>query len=204
MTLGVMLPAALWTAAAVLAPLAAPYVTRWLAERDPAWAETGAALAPWLHGLALPYLALFTGALPARFLGIYGSGGWFGWVWAGLLVAGLLFAARFAFNRIPISYRRERYEQLVLDEPRWALYRGAGWLWVGSFQLGLLVGLVLALSEWALTWRAWQPAARTSQPACLALARIGVSALVYALTGNLWLTIVLQVGLALLVEETST
>lgn len=201
MNLVLLWPSAVWSLTASVAPLAAPYAHRLLARRRPKWVDRVALLAPWLYGPGLAFAALFAGSLPARALGVLGSGGWVGWVAGALLVLLLWFGARQALQRWPITLELDRYDVVVLDEPRWALYRGTGWLWAGSFALGSLVGLGLALIEWTVTWRAWLPENRRSVPACYALARIGVSALVFTMTGNLWLTMLLQVGLAALADE---
>lgn len=194
-------PAAAWSGVAVLAPLAGRQIRRALSTRAAAWAGVADAVGPWLHGLGPPYLALFTGAMPARYLGLYGSGGWLVWSLSALLLGGLWFGARVALVRYPLELGPGRYDTLVLDEPRWALYRGAGWLLVGSFQLGALIGLGVALLEWSLTWRSWRPGERTSEAACFMLARVATSSVAYSLTGNLWLTALFQVGLALLMDE---
>ncbi|MDX1599911.1 MAG: hypothetical protein R3191_00195 [Anaerolineales bacterium] len=201
MNLELLWPSAVWSLIASLGPLVAPYGRRVIERRRPEWVARVVLLVPWLHGPGLAFAALFAGSLPARALGIFGSGGWVGWVAGALVVLVLFFSARAALSRWPIELEVDRYDVVVLDEPRWALYRGTGWLWAGSFAIGSLVGLGLALIEWSVTWRVWQPENRRLVPACYMLARIGVSALVFTLTGNLWLTMLLQVGLAVLANE---
>lgn len=183
--------------------MAARHVRPIIEHRWPRWRNPVSLLAPWLHGPALAFAALFSGALPGQALGLLGSGGWIGWLWGALMVVLLWFAARRALQRWPIALDLERYDVVVLDEPRWALYRGGGWLLTGSFFFGALAGLGLALLEWLLRWRGWRRQTRSSAPACFALARVGSSALVFSLTGNLWLTALLQVGLAVLLAEDS-
>lgn len=204
MNFALLWPSAVWSALGSLVPLAAPHARRLLAQHRSSWVGPAALLGPWIHGPGLAFAALFTGSLPARALGLFGSDGRIGWVGGGLLVLLLWLGARRALERRPVALGLDRYDVVVLDEPRWALYRGAGWLWTGSFYLGGLVGIGLGLVEWALTWRAWRPNERATAPACFMLARIGVSALAFSLTGNLWLTAVLQVGLAVLIDEGSS
>lgn len=194
-------PAAAWSGVAVLAPLAGRHLRRALSLRGAAWADVASAMGPWLHGLGPPFFALFSGAVPARYLGLYGSRGWVGWAFSALLLGGLWYGARTALDRRPLRFDAARYDTVVLDEPRWALYRGAGWLLAGSFHLGALIGLGVALLEWGLTWRSWRPGERTSEASCFMLTRIGTSSVAYSLTGNLWLTALFQVGLALLMED---
>ncbi len=195
-------PAAAWSGVAVLAPLLGRPLGRALSERAGVWSDVAAALGPWLHGLGPPFIALFTGAVPARYLGLYGSGGGAGWAGSALLLLGLWYGARVALARRSLQPHVARYDTVVLDEPRWALYRAAGWLLIGSFYFGSLIGLGVALLEWGLTWRGWRAGERSSDASCFMVGRIGTSWLAYSLTGNLWWTALFQVGLALLLEDT--
>lgn len=150
---------------------------------------------PWLLGLGPMVLAWLSGAVPARFLGLLGVGGWLGWLASALLITGMWFGARwFVHNRGPWAAAYP-LDWAVLDEPRWALYRAAGWLWVMDRGWGLLIGLGLTLVEWALRHHLWRAENRASADTCLTLLRLALSSLVFALTGNLWLTIIFQVAL---------
>ncbi len=160
-------------------------------------------LAPWLWGIAPAYLALITGAIPARFFGLTGHSplAWFGGaILCGALV-GLAGLVRWPDGTWPTPTRG------VLDEPRWALYRAAGVLWLSSRpELGLLMGLGLALLEWAIrfkpwkgpllsTLRAWRTDevdARWRPGTWETVARLAGSSLIFALTRNFWLTALTQ------------
>jgi hypothetical protein len=151
--------------------------------------------APWLHGLGPMYLAWLSGALPARFLGLLGLNGLVGWLASTILVIGLWFAARWFIRKQDLRAPDFPLDLAVLDEPRWALYRAAGWLWMMDRGFGLLIGLALGLLEWGLHHQLWNADDRSSPETCLTLTRLGSSSLVFALTGNLWLTTVFQVAL---------
>ncbi len=75
---------------------------------------------------------------------------------------------------------------IVLDEPRWALYRAAGLIWLGGW--GLLVGFALGVLEWSLRTRPWLAENRSDSTTWLILVRLAISSLLFALTGNFWLT----------------
>ncbi|MGA9533360.1 MAG: hypothetical protein WBR18_11645 [Anaerolineales bacterium] len=151
--------------------------------------------APWLHGLGPMYLAWISGALPASYLGLLGLNGAVGWLASAILAAGLWFGARWFVRERNLQAPAYPLDWAVLDEPRWALYRAAGWLWTMDRGIGLLIGLALGVLEWGLRHRLWKTENRTSPSACLTLARLASSSLIFALTGNIWLTIVFQVAL---------
>lgn len=159
------------------------------------------ALAPWLYGLGPPYLALITGAITARGTGLYGQGGWPGWL-AGILLSALVFVISLALRRrsngawpMPTPVRG------ALDEPRWAMYRSIGWLWSGTYAWGLLIGLGWALLEWASRSQPWRPGAIERPAAGVLLGRVAMSSLLFSLTGNLWLTLATQAALLVAVDR---
>lgn len=179
----------LWVALALVGPAAVEILWPALRRQASRWAPYLRSFAPWLHGVGPAYLALITGAIGARHFGLTGQPAL---TWAG----GSLFCAGW----LVISSRLLRPEgrwpkpaRGVLDEPRWALYRAAGAAWIASAPLGVLIGLGLAAAELALRWGAglgqrplpWE-----------ALARVASSSVLFAVTGNFWLTLVTQ-GLAL-------
>ena len=150
------------------------------------------ALAPWIYGLGPPYLALLTGAITARQTGVYGSGGVPGWL-GGMLVCGLVFVGALAVRQFwNQEWPAPGAMAGALDEPRWAMYRSIGWLWSGGYAWGLLIGLGLALFEWASRSQPWRPAALERPAAGVLLGRIALSSVLFSLTGNLWLTLVTQ------------
>jgi len=159
-------------------------------------------LAPWLWGIVPAYLALITGVIPARLFGLTGHSplAWFGGaIICGALV-GLAALVRWPDGSWPTPTRG------VLDEPRWALYRAAGVLWLPRPEAGLLIGLALGLLEWAITFKVWKGPLLTSLqtwrtaeldsswPAGTweTVIRIAGSSLVFALTRNFWLTALTQ------------
>jgi len=172
---------------------------RWLAPRlaerlgDRAWLL--AELGPWPNGLALPYLAVFAGAVSAEAMGLYGRGGWLGWQLSAAMIAALLLAIWRTRNRLPFDMPDERLDHALLDEPRWAMYRAAGQLWLTSSPLGLGLGLVLGLLEWAVRHELWRPEQRARPATCLTLARLATSTIVFGLTGNLLMTAAFQAAL---------
>lgn len=193
--------AAVWSLLGVGSPLLARRLRPRLVQRlgEAAWALPEAAR--WLHGLALPFAAVLTGAVPANFLGLYGSDNALKWVGGGLLLAGLFLALREFLRRRPLQAPEINYDVAVLDEPRWALYRGSGRLWLADPALGTLVGLLLSVLEWGLRGEVWRPEKRGDLSVCLILARAASSSLAFALTGNLWLTIGFQLAWLILLDR---
>lgn len=159
-------------------------------------------LAPWLWGIVPAYLALISGAVPARFVGLTGQSpqAWLGGAALSGAIIGLMASIRRPEGDWPTPTRG------VLDEPRWALYRAAGVLWLPGYEWGLLTGLVLALLEWAICFRPWkgplQEGLRAPRMEELeskwptgtweTVARIAGSSLLFAATRNFWLTAVSQ------------
>jgi len=175
----------------VASPALATVLWPRLRERLGDWAELVERFAPWAHGFGPAYLALFTGAIQAREAGLLGHAP-LAWVGGALASAVWLWIATF---RRPDPVRWPEPNRGVLDEPRWTLYRAAGSQWLGQPQLGGLVGLALALSEWGLGGRVqgrmdWQT-----------LARLASSSLVFAITRNFWLTALAQAGLLILLRR---
>lgn len=186
-------PAALWSALGVLGiPVARRLehlFSGWVA---PAVANLKAA-APWLHGLVPPFAALFSGAVPAPLLGLYGRLDWLQWLLGGLITVGLLGAVGAVLKRASTAAPEVDLEGAVLAEPRWALYRATGQLWLGSLWLGTLVGLGLAAAEWGWSEEVWRGDRRRDPLVCLGLARLTWSNLIFALTANFWMVLAFQI-----------
>lgn len=181
----------MWVGLAVASPALATKLWPRVRARLGDWAELVERFAPWAHGFGPAYLALFTGAIQAREAGLLGHQplAWVGGTLAIAIWLGLATAWRPPAARWPEPARG------VLDEPRWTLYRAAGSQWLEQPQLGALVGLALALSEWGLGGRVqgrveWQT-----------LARLASSTIVFALTRNFWLTSLAQAGLLILLRR---
>lgn len=186
--------AAVWSLLGVGSPLLAQRLEERLAERlgEAAWALPEVAF--WLHGLLWPFAAVLTGAVPANFLGLFGGGSPLHWVGGALLMAGLYTALWVFLRHRHVATPAFRYDRVVLDEPRWALYRGSGRLLLADPALGTLLGLLLAVLEWGLSTQIWKPARRRQPSVCLILARTAGSSLAFALTMNLWLTVGFQLA----------
>jgi hypothetical protein len=149
-------------------------------------------LAPWMAGLGPAYLALIRGAVLARIYGLYGRGGAAGWA-ASLLLCAAILAVVWALRRRLFSRTlNQDLASILLDEPRWALYRAAGVLWFGPW--GLLAGLAIGVVEWGLRTASWRADRRAEPATWQVLLRLSLSTLVFALTGNVWLTGLTQVA----------
>jgi uncharacterized membrane protein (GlpM family) len=86
------------------------------------------------------------------------------------------------------------------DEPRWALYRATGALWVHDLALGAGLGLALAALEWMLSAWTRKPRALTEQDP-EPLYRSAISTALFILTHNFWLTAGTQMIFFLLLEH---
>lgn len=190
--------AAFWVGVALLSPIAAEVIWPRLSIRLGEQAEIAERFAPWAWGLIPAYLALITGAVPARDLGLTGHSpfAWFG----GALICGALIGIA-ALLRWPKGDWPEPTRG-VLDEPRWALYRGAGLLWIAGPAPGLLIGLGLSLLEWGIRFQPWKtrrgrdPRRWQAPPGTWeTLLRMASSASIYTLTRNFWLTAIFQAAL---------
>ncbi len=190
----------LWAALALAGrPVAQRYWPR-LKQRAGEWGPWLAGLAPWADGLLVPYLALISGSILGRDMGLYGQG-------AGLWLAGAL-ACGLALGVLTLVLRRRHLSihlntplELILDEPRWALYRAAIAQAAASFPAGILGGFLLASLEWCLRRRPWTAKQRGELSLWEPLLRAALSAALFAATRNLWLTAATQAALALLVRR---
>jgi hypothetical protein len=91
----------------------------------------------------------------------------------------------------------------LFDEPRWAFYRGAGAVVFVDSATAQLIGLGLGAVEWAI--RGGRSTRGTTPQVWSGLARLGVSAGLFALTHNLWLILITQAAAqALLLRSTET
>lgn len=180
--------AAAWSAVGLLGPVIASRYWPQVRERLPDDLVIVEQAWPWLYGLVPPYLALISGAVVARDLGLRVDG-WLGWALDLVLAGGVAAGLGLASTRLDSEPQTEAGWGALLDEPRWSLYRAAAGLWVGFTPLALLIGLALTLVEWATRYRAWVPEKRRDNRTCLALLRAASSALLFAVTWNLWVTV---------------
>jgi hypothetical protein len=185
-----------WTAGWLVFPLLGERVRAWLHQRGEPQAELYDEIAPWVVGLAPAYLGWMMGLVPGRMIGFMGRGGFIGWLLIGVILMGLLVLYwRVLLPRADLTLPDFRVDHALLDEPRWAFYRGVAWLWIGNFWWGMLLGFAFVSLEWALTHKLWQVERRRDPVVCLHLARRASSTLAFALSANLWLTMLFQAGL---------
>jgi hypothetical protein len=184
-------PQMIWESVAwvVVALAAVPLMTLIEAPVKARWPSAWPALrglAPWLIGLGPAYLALISGAVLGRSFGLYGRGGAAGWLVSTLFCAGLAAGTWGLRRHLANPASEQDLISVVMDEPRWALYRAAGVVWLGTW--GLLFGLGVGMIEWVLRTRPWLAEIQQDRGTWLVLIRLGVSSLIFALTGNFWLT----------------
>jgi hypothetical protein len=191
--------ALLWSLLAVTAPAAAQVLWRRINPSLPEWAEPLINGAGWLHGLILPYIALIVGSIPGGLVGLYGTP-LLGWIVGGLACLLGLIAVALTHRYRPRSALQSR-PALVRwqDEPRWALYRASGALWLQDLALGAGLGFVLSIIEWALSGLS-NPARNFIDLDREPLYRSGVSAILFLLTRNFWLTAGTQLFFFILLE----
>ena len=179
--------ALLWSVLAIAAPALAQLLWRRLNPRLPEWALPLVQSAGWMHGLVLPYLALILGSIPGGLVGLHGIGP-LHWIAGSLACALGLIAVVIAHRLRPQPHMRQRSAvERWKDEPRWALYRGAGGLWLGDVALGAGLGLVLSGIEWVLTGLA-RGSTDLKRVSLDPLYRSAVSTALFLLTRNFWLT----------------
>ena len=170
-----------------------------LAGETSADVAAGARLA---HALAIPYLALLLGSISARDTGLvwvdaqpYFLGDWLkalAWAAGWGTLAGVVYAWRGV-------YPGATPDNALLDECRWAFYRGAALGWVSSSLaapmslpqslLGVTLGLGMAALEWGVVRGVHLATGEPVVPAAGWLARAGLSACVFFFSRNLWVTL---------------
>jgi hypothetical protein len=199
--------AILWVILTLAAPPAAREVYRRAGSHLARWE---ADLAEWTqaaYGVVPLYGAWITGAVLGIDCGLYGfsPAGWTTGIAAcalslGALALGLRSAS---FARLVQAWFRPDVSWLVLfDEPRWAFYRGAAAVPLLSPVASQAVGLLLGGLEWLI--RTGRPSRGAPPQVWSGLVRLGVSAALFAMTHNLWLTLLTQaVGLSLVRRSTT-
>jgi hypothetical protein len=186
------LETALWIAISVGGPPVAAWIWPRLRERLPPGVSVLLPLSPWLHSIGPSYFAILSGAVLGRDYGLYGVG-------PARFVAGVLACA----GGSAVAALARRWLRLpeigpinvLLEEPRWALYRAAGLLWLPGPVAGVALGVGLALMETGLRAKWWQPAARHQAETWFPVLRACLSAVIFAATRSFWLAAAAQFGI---------
>lgn len=185
-----------WCIISIGGPVTARALEPRLSPRFGKWHDPLVEIAPWIHGLIWPFLALIGGVILGFDAGLYGHNT-SAWIMGFFACAAGLAAAAFVLRKRPL-------DGLVLlapidavhEEPRWALYRSAAYLWVADPILGVALGVLMAFMEWLLFNMPWKamPTTRSSSQ----LLRILFSGIIFLITRNFWLTAGTQIGLLVL------
>ncbi len=202
--------AALWVAVTVSAPAVARALLPRMRDRLTGWEDEISFWARPAYGILPLFGAWVTGAVAGFDCGITGIG-LTRWL-SGIAICSALIAV-FAFSLRYPSVRRAaqawfhptRSWLVLFDEPRWAFYRGAGAVVFAEPAAAQLAGLALGGLEWL--GRNGRPSRASSRgvsgslpdEAWSGLVRLGVSALLFALTHNLWLILATQAAAAALI-----
>lgn len=193
--------ATLWS----LLSMAAPALVRHFNDRIRGllggWYEPAANLSPWLHGLLIPFLALLLGSTTAGGLGlrVRPPAQWPSAILA--LLSGLVIAWSALRIRPLHLHSLIPAEDVLHEEPRWALYRATGGLWTGSLAIGSVVGFGLAVAELSLAYLPWREDGPPSAASVALLMRAAFSCAIYLVSGNFWLALGLQAGILLLAHR---
>lgn len=194
--------ALLWTGLAVAAPAVAglfsAQLTTRLADRSPSAATVGR----WICSLGIPYVALITGAVSVRDVGLTGMTG-AEWLRGAIVCIAALGAAWIMSGWRRFAWAYARPEQAAMDEPRWALFRGTASQVVDPGLAGPLMGLGIGLLEWFIHMQPWAGRRRPMPVEWTDLARVCLSTALFLLTRNLWLIVPTQVGVSLILTNPS-
>ncbi len=185
----------LWVALTLAAPPAAREIHRRVAERLAGWEPELAFWTQAAYGVLPLYGAWVTGAVIGRDCGLSGFSAidWLrGVTICAALLAGLALSLRFSpIKRLAQTwYNPDRSWLALFDEPRWAFYRGAGAAAMPAPAGAQLIGFILGGLEGLM--RDGRPTRGTPPHVGSGLVRLGVSAILFALTYNLWLVIATQ------------
>jgi hypothetical protein len=190
--------AALWSLALIISPFVASWAWPRVQKSFGDWQEPLEAVAPWVHSLLLPYLALLTGSIIGRDAGLYGHST-AGWV-SGAIACGLgLVAAALFLRKRPVKLPWSHTLSATLrEETRWALYRASAALWVTSFPASIAIGTALALVETMVRVLQEEKTNRFAPANGASLLRALFSGLIFGLTRNFWLTAATQTAIVVL------
>jgi len=183
-------PALFWTALALTWPVLGRALVSSLPARSRSRIPHASGIAAGLRSLVLPYLAIITGSVSLRDMGIIGHSVR-EWI-VGAAIAGSLGLAWTWW----IRRRGLRLDLLgdSLDEIRWSLYRALGWAWTGSLALGILLDLAASALERVLDRVSREASVQGSDEDRAWAAQTVSTAIVFAFSHNLWLILALRVG----------
>jgi hypothetical protein len=200
----------LWVAATVTAPAGARALRPRIRTRLALWEDEVSFWARAAYGVLPLFGAWVTGAVAGFDCGITGIGlaRWLsGAAICTALILAFAFSLRFPSIRrtVQVWFHPTRSWLVLFDEPRWAFYRGAGAVALVEPAAAQLAGLALGGLEWlarngrpSRTSSRWVSGNRPSE-VWSELVRLGVSAVLFALTRNLWLILATQAVAAALV-----
>ena len=205
-----MIDTGIWVALTVAAPVEARVLRTRFQSRIALWEGELSFWARVGYGVVPLYGAWVTGAVAGRDCGIVGIG-LSRWLAGAAICAALLLAFAFTLrfpsvrHRVQVWFHPTRSWLVLLEEPRWAFYRGAGAVALTGAAAAQLAGLALGGLEWLA--RNGRPSRTSSRwvsgslpnEVWSELVRLGVSAVLFALTHNLWLILVTQAVAAALV-----
>lgn len=141
------------------------------------------------HSLVIPYIALLIGSVSARNTGLigadalpYSSADWTRALLWGAALGGIALAVLIRSRQLPEAPPL----QALLDEARWAFYRGAAIGWAGMLLGGVALGAGLAVLEWAALRGIHASLGQAAPLRLSALARLALSAAVFTATQNAW------------------
>jgi len=199
--------AAIWLVASLAAPAVGRALDRRLPSRLMAWRAELAFWADVGYGVLPLYLPWVTGSVLGIDSGLAGisAGRWLtGAAVSGAAIAALAIVVRVRSARCVLQtwFIPAPNWLFVLDEPRWAFYRGAAAAFVGSSAVAQVGGLLLGAGEWLV--RRGRPTRATSPAVWSGLVRLGVSAVLFAVTRNLWLVALTQAAAQALVLRSWT
>lgn len=184
-----------------------------------------------IYYLGIPFLTVVTGVLGADLLGISGTD-WVngqsirGFLWQdwarglglaatavlamwGVWLVGRATSHRSGLMSATLSVSSPSWQRLLsvfYDQIHWAFYRSGPVLWLGDPYWGVFAGLALVLLETglnpALRWALQGP--ESAGPPLIRVGMAWVSALLFLMTRNLWLTTAAHLALIVLIADNRT
>ena len=185
----------IWVALTVSAPAGARALLPRIDSRIAPWQHEASFWASAAYGVLPLFGAWVMGAVAGLDCGITGIGltRWLsGIAICSALILMFAFSLRFPSVRsaAQVWFHPARSWLVLFDEPRWAFYRGAGAVVFVAPAAAQLAGLALGGLEWLA--RVGRPSRSLPSEIWSGLVRLSVSAVLFALTHNLWLTLATQ------------